>query len=139
MSSLFPRMYEFPEAADEDRSFGGVTATDFFGLLMVSMFALTLLAALTLGASGNLDTPRTGASGGVSAATEGQQFKQMFQRLHLELIAVKEGDLNLEGELKVTDLKTDPGGESNMPENLQKIQTPWVGRGTEFETKSLLD
>ena len=94
MSGLFPSLYEEQAQEVEDQSFGGVTATDFFGLLMVSMFTLTLLAALTLGASGSIDEPSQSMVGGRTSLDQGIESKQSFRQITIELLAIDPSDSN---------------------------------------------
>lgn len=70
-------------------SFGGVTATDFFGLLLVSMFTLTLLAALTLGVRGQFDlTISTDHSTANNPADSGVQSASSYQQLTAEFVVL---------------------------------------------------
>lgn len=99
MAGIWGAFDELEEDAEEELgSFGGVTATDFFGLLLVAMFTLTLLAALTLGVRGQFERTAVAAEiGGVNTADEGIKSASTYKQLTAEVMLISEGALHDQG------------------------------------------
>lgn len=86
-------IFEEEEEAPANRSFGGVTATDFFGLLLVSMFTLTLLAALTLGLQGDFEIQTEVSTGGQLTAMDGVEARVSYRELTVESLMIGQREL----------------------------------------------
>lgn len=84
MDKIWGSVNDEEEDAVESLTFGGVTATDFFGLLLVAQFVLMLLAALTLGKQGVFDLISDSDSRGATAQRDGVKKKTDYRYLLVE-------------------------------------------------------